>query len=89
MGLVSRLSLANHSDSGFFLVVHAWLSQDGFQRGFWELRRAYELASPLSFFLKKIFYFIFNWRIITLQLIVMVIVALFMVARKWKHPLSF
>ena len=50
MGLVSRLSLANHSDSGFFLVVHALLSQDGFQRGFWELRRAYELASPLSFF---------------------------------------
>ena len=59
MGLVSRLSLANHSDSGFFLVVHALLSQDGFQRGFWELCRAYELASPLSFFfLKKIlFYF--------------------------------
>ena len=22
MGLVSRLSLANHSDSGFFLVIH-------------------------------------------------------------------
>ena len=37
MGLVSRLSLASHSDSGSFLVVHASLSQDGCQReGFWE-----------------------------------------------------
>ena len=27
MGLVSRLSLANHSDSESFLVVHALLSQ--------------------------------------------------------------
>ena len=35
MGLVSRLSLADYSDSGSFLVV---LSQDGFQRGgFWEV----------------------------------------------------
>ena len=32
MGLVSGLSLANHSDSGSFLVVHALLSQDGFQQ---------------------------------------------------------
>ena len=31
MGLVSGLSLANHSDSGSFLVAHASLSQDGFQ----------------------------------------------------------
>ena len=31
MGLVSRLSLANHFDSGSFLVAHALLSQDGFQ----------------------------------------------------------
>ena len=31
MGLVSRLSLANHSDSGSLLVVHTSLSQDGFQ----------------------------------------------------------
>ena len=30
MGLVSGLSLANHSDSGPFLVVHTLLSQDGF-----------------------------------------------------------
>ena len=40
MALVSRLSLANHSNhsnSGSFLVVHALLSQDGCQReGFWE-----------------------------------------------------
>ena len=34
MGLVSRLSLANYSDSGSFLVVHALLSQDGTQKGF-------------------------------------------------------
>ena len=37
MGLVSGLSLANHSDSESFLVVHALFSQDGSQReGFWE-----------------------------------------------------
>ena len=33
MGLVSRLSSANHSDSGSFLVVHTLLSQDGCQVG--------------------------------------------------------
>ena len=50
IGLVSRLSLANHSDSGSFLVTRASLSQDGFQReGFWEIGRTYGLASPLSF----------------------------------------
>ena len=38
MGLVSRLSLANYSDSESFLVVHALFSQDGRQReGFWEV----------------------------------------------------
>ena len=38
--LVSKLSLANHSDSGSFLVVHALLSQDGGQReGRWEVVR--------------------------------------------------
>ena len=38
MGLVSGLSLANHSDSEPFLVVHALFSQDGCQReGFWEV----------------------------------------------------
>ena len=37
MGLVSGLSLANHSDSESFLVVHALFSQDGCQsEGFWE-----------------------------------------------------
>ena len=37
MGLVSRLSLANHADSGSFLVVCILLSQDRFQRGgLWE-----------------------------------------------------
>ena len=37
-GLVSRLSLANHSDSESFLVVHTLFSQDGCQReGFWEV----------------------------------------------------
>ena len=50
MGLVSRLSLANHSDSGSFLVAQVSLSQDGFQReGFWEVGKTYGLASPLSF----------------------------------------
>ena len=38
MGLVSRLSLANHSDSESFLLVHTLFSQDGCQReGFWEV----------------------------------------------------
>ena len=40
MALVSRLSLANHSDSESFLVVHAFFSQGGCQReGFWEVVR--------------------------------------------------
>ena len=38
MGLVSRWSLANHSNSESFLVAHVLLSQDGCQReGFWEV----------------------------------------------------
>ena len=38
MGLVSRLCLSNHSDSGSFLVGHTLLSQDGSQwEGFWDL----------------------------------------------------
>ena len=38
MGLVSGLSLANHSYSESFLLVHALFSQDGCQReGFWEV----------------------------------------------------
>ena len=36
MGLVSGLSLANHSNSESFLVAHALLSHDG---GFWEMVR--------------------------------------------------
>ena len=37
MGLVSGLSLASHSDSESFLMIHASLSQDRFQHeGFWE-----------------------------------------------------
>ena len=50
MGLVSGLSLANHFDSGSFLVARSSLSQDGFQReGFWEVGRTYGLTSPLFF----------------------------------------
>ena len=38
IGLVSGLSLANHSDSGSLLVAHTLLSQDGRQQeGFWEV----------------------------------------------------
>ena len=38
IGLVSRLSLADHYDSGSFPVVHALLSQDGCQQeGFWKV----------------------------------------------------
>ena len=38
LGLVSGLSLAKHSGSESFLVVHALFSQDGCQReGFWEV----------------------------------------------------
>ena len=37
-GLVSGLSLGNHSDSGFILVAHTLLSQDGCQQGgLWEV----------------------------------------------------
>ena len=40
IGLVYRLSLANHSNSESFPVVHALFSQDGCQReGFWEVIR--------------------------------------------------
>ena len=38
MGLVSGWSLANHSNSESFLVVHTSLSQDGcYREGFWEV----------------------------------------------------
>lgn len=47
MGLVSRLSLANHFDSDSFLVVHVLFSQDGCQReGFWEVVR--HVVSPFD-----------------------------------------
>ena len=47
MGLVSGLSLANHSDSGSFLVVPALLGQDGCQQeGFWEVIR--HMVSPFD-----------------------------------------
>ena len=45
-GLVSRLSLANRSDSESFLVVHALFSQDGCRRGFWEVVR--HVVSPFD-----------------------------------------
>ena len=47
MGLVSGLSLANHSDSEFFLVVNTLFNQDGCQReGFWEMVR--HVVSPFD-----------------------------------------
>ena len=47
MGLVSGLSLTNHSDSGFFLVVHALFSQEGCQGGgFWGVVR--HVVSPFD-----------------------------------------
>ena len=47
MGLVFRVSLANHSDSKSFLVVHALLSQHDFQQvGFREV--VGQVASPLD-----------------------------------------
>ena len=47
MGLVSGLSLANHSNSESFLVMHALFSQDGCQReGFWEVVR--HVVSPFD-----------------------------------------
>ena len=53
MGLVSGLSLASHSDSEAFLVVHALFSQDGCQReGFWEVvghvESLFDLSQTLS-----------------------------------------
>ena len=49
MGLVSGLSLASHSDSESFLVVHALFSQDGCQRkGFWEV--VGPVVSPFDLF---------------------------------------
>ena len=48
-GFVSGLSLASHSDSESFLVVHPLLSQDGGrQEGFWEVEGY--MASPFDLF---------------------------------------
>ena len=44
--LVSGLSLASHSDSESFLVVHALFSQGGCERGFWEVVR--HVVSPFD-----------------------------------------
>ena len=47
MGLISRLSLANHSDSESVLAAHASLSQDGCQQeGLWEVVR--HVVSPFD-----------------------------------------
>ena len=47
MGIVSGLSLANHYDSGSFLLVHALLSQEGCQQeGFWEVEG--QVVSPFD-----------------------------------------
>ena len=47
MGLVSELSLANHSGSGSFLVGHAFRGQDGCkQEGFSEVLE--HVASPFD-----------------------------------------
>ena len=48
MGLVFKLPVANHSDSGFFLVMDSLLSQDGFQPGFWEV--VGPMASPFDLY---------------------------------------
>ena len=47
MGLVSGLSLANHSESEFFLVVQALFSQNGCQKEvFWEV--VGQVVSPFN-----------------------------------------
>ena len=48
MGLVSRLSLASHSDSESFLVVHTLFSQEGCQRRFWKV--VGHVVSPFDLF---------------------------------------
>ena len=49
IGLLSRLSLPNHSHSGSFLVACTSLSPDGFHwEEFWEIGRTFGLESLLS-----------------------------------------
>ena len=49
VGLVSRLSLVNLSDSGSFLVMHIVQPRLIPVRGVWDVGRTYRLTSPLSF----------------------------------------
>ena len=50
MGVVSGLSLTSYSDSGSFLVAHAWLSQDGTSgKILGDYGRACGLVTSLSF----------------------------------------
>ena len=46
-GISIWIVLANHSDSESFLVVYALFSQDGCQRGFWEV--VGRVVSPFDF----------------------------------------
>ena len=65
MGLVSWLSLANHSDSESFLVVHALFSQDGCPReGFWEVvgQVVFPLTFPELFWLVEAYYFLVPYQ---------------------------
>ena len=49
MGLIPRLSLANQSDSGPFLVAHTLFGQDGCQQeGFWDV--VGPVASPFNLY---------------------------------------
>ena len=49
MEFVSGFSLANHSDSESFQVVHTLFSQDGCQReGFWDVVR--HMVSPFDLY---------------------------------------
>ena len=60
MRLVSGLSLANHSDSESFLVVHTLLSQDGFQQGgFWEV--VGHVVSPCEMNFPKFFWLVLSY----------------------------
>ena len=69
VGLVSGLSLANHSDSGSFWVARASLSLEGFQRkGFWELGRTHRLLPPFrpsrEFFQVSFIWHTVGWRLL-------------------------
>ena len=60
MGLVSGLSLANHSDSESFMVVQASLSQDGSQLDrFWK-----DMWTGISFFLLAFPEYCLWWQLV-------------------------